>query len=341
MALDWTALKTRLHALARTPRGRQLLKGARWTFIIAILAFLAYQLVGIGWGELWASLPRTPWFYVLWAVLYFQLPLIESLIYRALWRLPVRYGLPVLLRKRVLNNDVAGYSGEFYLYAWARKEVQASASRIMGAVKDNAIASSLGSTLAAVITLAAFVAAGQIALVDLIDNQDPVYVTIGLLVAACLVALLVVFRRTVFTLSLRELMALFGTHLGRNLAVYGLQILQWWVVFPEAPLHVWATMLAVIIVTTRLPFLPAKDWAAMSAILGMSAVLDAPEAVIAGLLLVHSGLNHATNFILFALASAWERTYGVDMSEMTDGDAPDAPAAPAEADEPTPSQPSR
>lgn len=318
--MNWSSLRDRLRAFSDTRLGALTLKVLRWTFIAGILAFLGVQLTSIGWGEVWKSLPRTPWFYVLWAAIYLQLPVVETLIYRTLWGLPLRHGLPVLLRKRVLNTDVVGYSGDVYLYAWAQQVASVPKNRVLGAVKDNAIASSLGSTLASILMLAGFLFAGQIALVDLVDNQDPVYAIGGIVLVVVVVVLLVVFRRTVFSLSVSEVLGLFGTHVGRMGGVFVLQILQWWVVFPEAPFQVWATMLVVMTVTTRVPLMPAKDLAAMGAILGMTDLLNAPEAVIAGLLIARSALDRVANFVLFAVSSLWERAHGPELVEEVEED---------------------
>ncbi|WP_103029246.1 hypothetical protein [Salinibacter altiplanensis] len=313
--MNWSSLRERFRVFADTRVGSLALKAVRWMFIAGILAFLGTQLTSIGWGKVWRSLPQTPWFYVLWAAIYLQLPGVEALIYRALWNLPLRHGLPVLLRKRVLNTDVVGYSGDVYLYAWAQQVARVPQDRVLGAVKDNAIASSLGSTLASILMLAGFLFTGQIALVDLVDNQDPIYAVGGLALVVVVVVLLVAFRRTVFSLSLREVLGLFGTHVGRMTGVFVLQILQWWVVFPEAPFQVWATMLVVMTVTTRIPLMPAKDLAAMGAILGITNLLSAPEAIIAGLLIARSALDRITNFVVFGVSSLWERTHGPQFIE--------------------------
>lgn len=313
--MSWSSLRNRMRTFAETRAGKLALKVIRWTFVAGILGFLGLQLTSIGWEKVWQSLPRTAWFYVLWAAIYLQLPLVEALIYRALWGLPLQHGLPVLLRKRVLNTDVVGYSGDVYLYAWAQQVASLPKNRVLGAVKDNAIASSLGSTLASILMLVGFLFAGEIALVDLIDNQDPLYAVGGIVLVVVVVTLLLVFRRTVFSLSLHEVLGLFGTHVGRMAGVFVLQILQWWVVFPEAPFQVWATMLAVMIVTTRVPLMPAKDLAAMGAILGITDLLAAPEAVIAGLLIARSALDRITNFVLFGVSTLWERVHSPNLTE--------------------------
>lgn len=319
----------RAKAFARSTTGRRLAKGVRALFFIGVVSWLVYRLSGIGWAEVWAERPRTPWFYVIWLGLYFQLPLVEAFIYRAVWKLPIRESLPPILRKRALNQDVVSYSGEAYFFVWARKRLGWSDREVAGTLKDNAIASSLASWTAAVLLIGVFLYTGQIVLADLIGNQNPLYVTVGLLLAAVVVALGLQFRRSIFTLRPRTVLGLFGTHLGRFLVlVYVLQILQWWVVLPDAPLSVWATMLAVMTIINRIPLIPSKDLVGIGAVLGMTQLLQASAATIAAMLLVRSVLDKGLNLGLFV------STYLIDRSRARAGESEDEPAEEAPVPEP-------
>ena len=304
--------RARAAAFAETRRGKRLLKAGRWLFVGGVVALLAGQLTGIGWQRVWEGLPTTPWFYVIFLMMYFLLPAYEGLIYRKLWGTAVRRSFPMLVRKRVLNNDVVGYSGEVYLYWWGRRHTPHADGYVFRSIKDNAIASSLASTTALILLVGAFLLTGQVALVDLVGDQDPIYVLFGFIAAGVLVALGYRFRRTLFSLPRGTVIGLFATHLSRFVVMYSLQVLQWWVVLPEAPLRVWATMLVVGTLTSRIPFLPARDLFAIGAILGISDLLDASEAVIAGMLVVKSGLDKVFNFGLFALTSWWDRRRGLE-----------------------------
>ena len=291
----------RARAAAGRPAGRRVLKGVRALFFVGVVSWLVYRLSGIGWADVWEARPRTPWFYLLWLAIYFQLPLVEGFIYRSVWKLPLRESLPPILRKRALNQDVVSYSGEAYFFVWARQRLGLSDREVAGTLKDNAIASSLASWTAAVLLIGVFLYTGQIVLADLIGDQDPLYVTAGVLLAAVVVALGLQFRRTIFTLRPRVVLALFGAHLGRFLVlVYVLQILQWWVVLPEAPLSVWATMLAVMTIVNRIPLIPSKDLVGIGAVLGMTSLLSASAAAIAAMLLVRSALDKGLNLVFFA-----------------------------------------
>lgn len=326
MGIRLEKLTTRAKAFARTRRGRRWAKIARGAFILGVLAWLAYQLSGIGWGEVWASRPRTPWFYVLWLGLYLQLPLVEAFIYRALWGLPLREGLWPILRKRALNQDVVSYSGEAYFFVWARQRLALSDGKIAGTLKDNAIASSLGTWAAAALLIGVFLFTGQIVLADLVGEQDPLYVAAGVVLGAVVIGLGIRFRRTLFTLPPRVVLGLFGVHVGRFVLIaYVLQILQWWVVLPEAPLSVWATMLAVMTIINRIPLIPAKDLVGIGAILGMTQLLAASEAVIAAMLLMRSALDKGLNLLLFGALSVWERGRVAVPSDAAGAEAPPEP----------------
>ena len=88
------ALKTEVQKFSSSRHGRLVLRAARTVFLIGVVAWLIHELSEIGWGQVWASRPRTPWFYVIWLVMYAQLPLVETLLYRTLWGVPFRELLP-------------------------------------------------------------------------------------------------------------------------------------------------------------------------------------------------------------------------------------------------------
>lgn len=105
----------------KTERGKTILKWSRRVINAAVLVWLVYQLSNIGWISVWQSLPVQPLFYILFLLLFVQLPLFEVLIYRLIWTFDTLKSIPVFLLKRVYNKDVIGYSGEVYFFAWAKK----------------------------------------------------------------------------------------------------------------------------------------------------------------------------------------------------------------------------
>ncbi|MBT8399942.1 MAG: hypothetical protein KJO98_05660 [Rhodothermia bacterium] len=294
-----TLSRARIRELLQSKPGRLAVKTIRVVFVVGVLALLFFQLSSIGWEETWKALPTTPWFYVTLLAIYVQLPIVEMFIYRGLWKERPAGLLGVLFRKRVLNADVVGYSGEIYLYMWSRERVGVGESMLLHSVKDNAVASSIASTSMAVLLLAVFLYTDQIAFLELIGNPRPVYLLGGLAVLAVVFLVIYRFRRTLFGMPAKVVGYLIVTHSVRLSVVHVLQVLQWWVVWPEAPLKVWATMLVIATITNRLPLLPAKDLIGVSAILGTVGMLNIPEPVVAGMLLSRSVIDKILNLIVF------------------------------------------
>src|SRR5439155_20600139 len=86
-------------------------------------------------------IPHSPIFYISVLLAYLILPLSELLIFKRLWKMDAA-GFAVLLRKRVANELLFGYSGEAYLFAWARSRKPKMATAFE-AVKDVSITSAL------------------------------------------------------------------------------------------------------------------------------------------------------------------------------------------------------
>jgi hypothetical protein len=300
-------LRARWHAFAATARGKQVLKGARYTLTVSIIGYLAYRMTTIGWGEIWASLPRTPWFYVIFFVMYLTLPTFQSIIYGLIFKMPAWSIFPAALKKRVYNKDVMSYSGEVYLYFWARDRVDQPGVEVMHGIKDNAIVSSITSTLVAFGLLTAFFFSGLVVLPSVITQSNALYVVVAVAAAVVLVALGVRFRRSILQLSAGVLLALFGLHLARLIIVQGLQVIQWAVVEPSVPLQAWFTFLAVQIIANSIPFVPSRDLVGVGFAIEVAQATQVPEALIASLMLVHSVMDKTLNLGLFMGVSAWSK----------------------------------
>ena len=120
---------------------------SRWPAIIGavltvlMIAGLARELFGDGLAGLTRSVPQDPRFYLCFALLYMSPPTGDFLIFRRLWGIPIA-GLAALIKKRIANEVVFGYSGEAYFYAWARARTTLVAAPF-GAVKDVSILSAI------------------------------------------------------------------------------------------------------------------------------------------------------------------------------------------------------
>jgi hypothetical protein len=302
-------VRARTRAFAATPRGKLALRVGRGLLLLGIVAFLALQLTEVGWGNVWEGLPRTPWFYAIVLGMYFILPLSEAGIYGWLWHVPFHRLLGISLRKRVLNADVLGYSGDVYFGVWAHRTLGLSEREVWRVYKDNTVLSALASFASVALLLGGLWFGGFIAFADLVRGQNPIHLAVGLGIVLLLASAALTFRRAIFSLPARIVATLFAIHTGRFVLGYVLQVAQWWVVLPEAPFEVWGTMLAVMTLMNRLPLVPARDLISIGAILGMADVLAASEAVLAGMLLARSGIDRVLNASFFGGSLLWERRH--------------------------------
>jgi hypothetical protein len=302
--------RLRIHwdRFARSTRGEWILWTLRQALTAGVVGYLAYRMSMIGWADIWQSMPRTPWFYVIFAGMYLTLPIFQSLIFGFVWgRSPLDL-LPPALKKRVYNKDVLSYSGDVYLYFWARKRLSDwTDNELMHAIKDNAIVSSGASTIVAFGLLAGFLFGGYVALPDSVAQHEGLYLVGALIVVGIAIAVGVNFRSLVFGLPGRVLAVVFGLHVARLVVVMTLQILEWEVVVPEVDLEIWFTFLALQIITGRIPFLPSRDLIFMAAGIELAGAVQVSKAAIAGVLGVHSVLDKGINALLFAAVSMWDR----------------------------------
>ena len=299
--------RARWRAFRKTRRGRRTLIGLRYLLTAAIIGYLAYRMAAIGWADIWASLPRTPWFYILFGAIYLTLPIFQAIIYGLIFRTSPWALFPAALKKRVYNKDVMSYSGEVYLYFWARERVDLPALRILHGIKDNTIVSSITATTVALSLLATFFFSGLVVLPEFLVEHEVAYSAAVIAVLGGMVALGVRFRRSILKLSGAMLLSLFALHAARLLLIQGLQVTQWVVVAPEMPLQSWFTFLAVQIIAESIPFVPSRDLVGVGFAIEVARATQVPEALIASLMLVHSVMDKALNLLLFVGVSMWDR----------------------------------
>lgn len=296
--------------------GRRVLKALRWLFIVGVVAYLAYQFTNIGWERVWASLPTTPWFYVLLLLMYATLPVTEVVLYGKAWSADSWVLLPTLLRKRVLNNEVLGYSGEAYFYLWTSRNTNLGHREILETIKDNTIISSIASTSVAFILLAIFFLSGQIDLLARYLPEETSTLAAGLAVVICVVAVGVTFRRAIFSLPSSLLLFIGIGHLTRFLLNNGLQVTQWAVVIPDVSVGSWITLLALYIIVQQVPFVPTRDLVFVSTGVELSGALQIPEAALASMLLAHSLIDRGLNLLVYVGTTALDTATVEDATEL-------------------------
>ena len=238
--------------------------------------------------------PRSPGFWLLFALSYLVAPIADWLIFRRLWGIPLA-GLVPLVRKQIGNEILLGYVGEVYFYAWARRRVELVAAPF-GAIKDVAVLSALVGNLVSLIMLA--VAAPIYANLYIQGSA-----TLLWSIAAMLVTSLAAFaiRRRLFGLERRELWFVVGIHLARIVTITGLTAVLWHLALPGVALSWWLLLAAMRLLVSRLPLIPNKD----IVFAGIAVLLVGHDHDIGALLAMIASLILSTHVLLgMALMSA-------------------------------------
>lgn len=301
--IDTQKIKERLKAIEQDSRFKKAKSIFRRLLVAAILGMILYQLFRIGWMEVLRSLPTQPLFYILFLALYISLPAAEILIYKQVWRIQPWKAYKAFLIKKVYNVEVMGYSGEFYLFLWARKHVGNRDSELLRNIRDNNLISAFTSNLIAFTLIGVLLYTQQIDLSEYYEGVSILYVVPAVIIAILLVMLLINFRSYLFNLSLRKTLIVFSIYFARFIAHHGLLIVIWSVAIPETPISVWFTYVTVVIVINRIPFLPSKDLIFIWAGIELSKVLDMATASVAGMLLVFSAMSKILNLLLYLIFS--------------------------------------
>ncbi|MEX0770885.1 MAG: hypothetical protein WD035_09140 [Balneolaceae bacterium] len=286
-----------------TSSGKRVLKWIQHLFLWGILFWLIYQLSLIGWLNVWKSLPKQFWFYFLFIIMYFQLPLFEVLIYRITWTFEALRSIPIFLIKRVYNKDVIGYSGEVYFYVWARSHLSLKDRDIFMTIKDNNIISSIASTIVAVGLLSLFFFTDQIVFIEWVIDHNRAYFFGGTLLVLTLLILFVSFRRFVITMTLDKAYKIFGIQMFRLIFLQCVNVLMYYVVLPDTPLYVWFSLISVEIILSRIPFLPNRDLIFVGMSIGLAEGLMVSQTDIAGIMVARAALGKLFNFLSFGLAN--------------------------------------
>ena len=268
----------------------------------AILAYLVRAVANIGWQEVLDVLPANPLFYVLVAMSYMATPVTEYVIFRRWWPLTPR-ALAVFSKKRVLNEAIFGYSGDAYLFMWAKKALGARevGAGPLAAVKDVAITSALAGNVATLLMLGlALSMGGGPAVEQAFTGGAMRSVGFGFAFVISISLAILLFSRRVMSLSARENTIIFFLHCGRLLIGSALLLLAGIIALPSVDVGTWIVLGALRMVVTRLPFVPNKEllFAAIGVTLTGAA---APE--VAALMAAAGALHLVSHVISYAGAS--------------------------------------
>lgn len=291
-----------LRRWARSLGGRPgpALRVAGGLFTAGVAGWVIHQVTEVGWLKVVESMPATPWFYLIFTGMYLVPPLSEVFVFRRFWG-RVSGLLPAVLMRRLCSGHVIDYSGEAYLYLWARRHLDLPHARIVHGIKDNVILSSAMSTLFALAVLGALAAGGWLVLDARALGGHWGWLLAAPAALGALAAGAWAMRRRLLSAPPSASAAVCAAHLVRHSLVHLLQVALWVVVEPSVPLSSWLTLLAAQIVLTRVPFLPSRDLVFVGAGLGLSGYLGVESAVVASILLTTAVLDRGLNLVLYLL----------------------------------------
>lgn len=220
---------------------------------ILMIGGLARELFDHGLAGLSVAMPDNPLFYVAFFIAYIASPLFDFMIFRRLWRLPAE-GFAALVRKRIANDVVFGYSGDAYFYAWARDRMKMVAAPF-GAVKDVTILSAVAGNMITLAMIAFVLPLGN----DLMTaHQFRILAGSTAIILAISLAFLV-FSSRVFSLRRSRLWWIFRMHCGRILLGAVASAFAWHFAMPAVSIFMWAFLSAARLLASRLPLVPNKD----------------------------------------------------------------------------------
>ena len=278
----------------------------RWPAILAAILTAAMvvglfrELFSSGLAGLERAVPADPRFYLFFGLLYLSPPTGDYIIFRRLWGIPIA-GFGALMRKRIANEVVFGYSGDAYFYAWARSRAKMVAAPF-GAIKDVTILSAIAGNGITLLMLALALPLGQ----SLLPPVQLHRLAWSAVVVVAISLPFLIFSKRVFSLPRRRLWWIFGVHCIRLITGSTLLAVAWHFAMPDVSIAMWLFLSAGRLLVSRLPLVPNKDllFANFAILLiGRDESLSALIAFSAGLIL----LIHIVVLIGFGIAALASR----------------------------------
>ncbi len=255
---------------------------------LAIVVAALFAIDDVKIGRVWAMVPVSPLFWMVFVAAYLVQPASEWIIYRRLWSLPAR-GLVPLLRKQAANELLLGYAGEAYFYGWARRNAGIVAAPF-GAIKDVAILSALTGNAATLAMLA--IAWPWARTLHLTVGGDIALGSVAIVVITSLAML--AFRRSLFSLDRRDLHFIATVHLARIATVILLAGWMWHFAVPSIAIGSWVLLATLRMLVSRLPLTPDKDLV----FAGLAAFLIGGNTAVADLLTMMATLILGTHVVI-------------------------------------------
>jgi hypothetical protein len=260
-------------------------------FFVVIGTVLYRQLRDLDWSEVLRSLPTSPWFYLLFLARFFLQPIVEAFCYTAVWGIHMFRHFGVFLVKLVMNTSVAGMSGDMYFLVWAVRTLRIGYRKAFSGVKDVTLLSAAAANMVAVVVLGGYLAFGDLSFAQKVRPQV-LGIIIGVTLGAALLSLLVIaFRGKVLGVGTRTMWRVIGYHVVRSAGNLVLLGFQWTAGLPGSTFSAWISLLVVDLLTSRTPFIPAREFLFLSLALALADTIDAPQAQVSAMFLADTAMR--------------------------------------------------
>ena len=308
----FTETRTRIEAVAARPLAKIILRVLQVAFVLGMVFYLGLRLSDIGWTEVLNALPTSPFYYLFFLVWFFALPVAELFIYRIIWGLSLFPYFGTFLRKRVYNKAIFNYTGEAYLALWAHKALPLRGRVVAAGVKDSTLLSGLATnSMTLIFLLLAWFSGGLEAIFE--TDTAPTSgegggtdlkqtILFSALVAGILVTMVGKFRNSIIGLETPLMVRVISLHATRSILEVAAQAGMWMVVLPALPISVWIVFLSAQLVLTRIP-LPNTDLMLVGLAISLSGLIDAPDAIVAGMFLAAGALTQLFNMVIYIVTS--------------------------------------
>lgn len=294
---------------------RPVLVGLKIAVAVALLGWIGVKLYGLGPAALAERVPRAPSFYLVFVVLFFVQPLGDTIVFRRLWPAEARPGLAQMLRKRFFSSTLIDYSGEGFLYGWARRRLPGRDLFVLHTLKDSAVLSASVSLAVLIVMAVVVVGAGRVRV------PSEWLLSFVLLIAVTVVPLTayLLLGRRVTVVVARDLRFVFWVHLVRAIAANGLLVVLWSRALPEASASALLELLTLRLLVSRLPLFGNKDVVLLGTGLGLGAAIDLPQAGVAAMLVTAVACELLANLVLVGLPMLAEAIGGARRGQAEDG----------------------
>ena len=294
-------------------------------FFVVIGTVLYRQLSRLDWSEVLRSLPTSPWFYLLFLARFFLQPIVESLCYTAVWGINMFRYFGVFLVKLVMNTSVAGMSGDMYFMVWAVRTLRIGYRKAFSGVKDVTLLSAAAANLVAVVVLGGYLIFGDLSFAQKVRPQV-LGVIIGVTLGAALLSLLVItFRGKVLGVGTKTMWRVIGYHVVRSAGNLVLLGFQWTAGLPGSTFSAWISLLVVDLLTSRTPFVPAREFLFLSLALALADTIDAPQAQVSAMFLADTAMRQVFVVGSIVMGLSWRsRPHPLPLDpELEDGESDD------------------